>query len=379
MYIEICKDIIEDAITKSGQEVNNSRDLLHVFAIFSSIGNHIIFVPCLLNDKALTQKLVNVIGSSFVKKLKRANEKFYAIQSIKPLLSIYCIVTYSDNNKKDDRAIVYNPIKMQHFEPFLRTKLITENLSDAVFFNYIAHFYLRKKLLTGVKIRFEAAPGGGSTTCDVVKHEILEERRFCLVIVDSDKKHPNQLKYGDTARKIVDVIGQYPSDVCLHYVMENVMEVENLIPHRIVKKYASEKSDSAVLDRDASFYDMKKGLTLKGLYDDDVFHYQSGVFPELDYSQRDEAKSNTNCRDDYEQYIDKHHIVNVLKKGFGSDLLKIVTCACDENGKIRYPELEDEMKNRINQADLTAEQQKEWENIGKLMLSWMCGLQSKYY
>ncbi|MBQ6727134.1 MAG: hypothetical protein IJQ89_11245 [Bacteroidales bacterium] len=379
MYIEICKDVIEDAIAKSGQKINDSLDLLQLLALFSSKGNHIVSVPCLLNDLALTQDLVNVAGSSFVRKLRRSEGKFYMLQSIKPVLSTYCLVTYSDNKKVDNRAIVYNPTRMQRFEPFLRTKLITENILDAVFFNYIAHFYLRKTLFTDVRIRFEATPGGGSTTCDVVKHEILEKRRFCLVIVDSDKKYPNQPNYGDTARKIVDVIGQYPSDVCKHYVMENVMEVENLIPHRIVRKYASEKSDSEVLNRNVAFYDMKIGLTLKGLYNDYVFHYLSEEFSELDYSQRNEAKSYTRCRDDYEQYIDDHHLVNVLKKGFGSDLLKIVTCACDENGKIRYPELEDEMKNKIIQEDLTAEQQIEWENIGSLMFSWMCGLAPKNY
>lgn len=379
MYIEICKDIIEDAIAKSGQEVNISLDLLQLFAMFSSKGNHIFFVPCLLYDETLTKKLVSVMGISSIKKLKRANEKFYVLQRIKSVLSRYCIVTYSDNNKQDDRVIVYNPTRMQQFEPFLRTKLITENLLDAVFFDYIAHFYLREERLSGVvKIIYEATPGGGSTTCDVLKHEILENRRFCLVIVDGDKKYPKQIECGDTAKKIIKVISQYPSALCKHYIMEKVMEVENLIPKRIVKEYASEKIDCDVLDRDVSFFDMKIGLTLKGLYNDDVFHYQSKIFPELDYAQRNEAKCKT-TREEYERYIDDNHLTNVLKQGFGSDLLRIVTCACDDKGKIRYPELEDEMKNKITSEDLTAEQLEEWSHIGQLMLSWMCCLPPKYY
>ena len=379
MYIEICKDIVEDAITRSGLEVNNSLDLLQLFAIFSSKGNHIISVPCLWNNASLTKELSRVMGISSTNKLKRSEMVFYMLQSIKPRLSAYCLVTYTDSNKQDDRAIVYNPTRMKVFEPYLRTKLVTENLLDAVFFNYVARYYLRKTHFTGVTIRFEATPGGGSTTCDVVKHEILDKRRFCLVIVDSDKKYPDQANYGDTAGKIVSVIDLHPSEVCKHYVMEKVMEVENLIPHRIVKVYASDKTDSDVMDRDVTYYDMKVGLTLKGLYDDKVFDYQNSVFPELDYSQRVEAKSHSNCRKEYEQYIDNHQLNNELKHGFGSDLLKNVTCACDEIGNVRYPELSEEMMNKIRPEDLTAEQAEEWEHIGEFMFTWTCGLPSKSY
>ena len=143
--------------------------------------------------------------------------------------------------------------------------------------------------------------------------------------------------------------------------------------------YASEKNGCDVLDRDVSFYDMKIGLTLKGLYRDDVFRYQSKVFPELNYIQRNEAKKNTRCQDKYNQYIDDHHLTNVLKKGFGSDLLKIVTCTCDDKGRIKYPELKNVMMNEINTADLTVEQKEEWDRIGHLLFSWACGLPSKHY
>lgn len=379
MYIEICKDVIEDAIVKSELNVNNSLNLLQLFAIFSSKGNHIISVPCLLNNTALNKDLCRVMGASSVNMLKRSEKVFYMLQSIKPRLSAYCLITYSDSNMQDDRAIVYNPIRMKDFEPYLRTKLVTENLLDSVFFNYVAHYYLRKTLFTGVSIRFEATPGGGSTTCDVVKHEILEKRRFCLVIVDSDKKYPNQANYGDTAGKIVNVVNVHPSEVCKHYVMKRVMEVENLIPHRIVREYASDKTDNDILSRDVSFYDMKVGLTLKGLYNDEVYDYQKGVFPELDYAPRDEAKSRSKCRDEYERYIDDHHLSNVLKHGFGSDLLKNVTSACDDSGMVRYPELAEEMRNKIRLEDLTAEQVEEWERIGECMFTWTCGLPSISY
>lgn len=379
MYIEICEDILEDAIAKSGLNANDSLDLLQLFALFSLKGNHVVSVPCLRSNKKLVHDLGKVMNPSDVAKLRRSDAQFYMLQSVKPTLSVYCLITYSETAIPDKRAIIINPAKMMKFEPYLRTKLITENLMDADFFNYVAHYYVRCMHYNGMRIRFEATPGGGSTTCDVVKREIVEGRRFCLVIVDSDKKCPKQKKYGDTAQKIVDVKTNYPSDWSTVYVMKEVMEVENLIPKRIVKQYASDKTDCDVLERDFSYYDMKVGLTLKGLLNDDIFTYQTSVFPELDYSQRQEAKNKTSCREEYERYIDEKNLENVLKRGFGSDLLKNVTCSSGIDGIVRYPELKDEMMNRIMPTDLTNKQSAEWENIGKLLFSWTCGLPAKSY
>ena len=379
MYIEISKDVVDDAIEKANLKVNDSLDLLHLMAIFSSKGNHVVSVPCLRHNKALVDKLGQIIGQSNVFKLRRSESLFYMIQTIKPTLSVYCIITYSQDTIHDGRAINVNPAKMKKFEPYLRTKLITENLLDALFFNFIANYYIRGSLYSGIKTRYEATPGGGSTTCDVLKHEILDGKRFCLVIADSDKKCPTQQHYGDTAGNILDILRLYPSILCGHYIMEQVMEVENLIPKRIVRQYASNKTDLDVLDKDCSFFDMKSGLTLKGLYRDDVYRYQSSLFKDLNFKERNEAKNNTTNRDEYEQYIDSHHMMNVLKNGFGSDLLKNVTCACDNKGRIRYPELKDEMMNKIKASDLTAEQKAEWNKIGKLLFSWTCGLPSKSY
>jgi hypothetical protein len=376
MYIEICKDVIEDAIAKSGQMANDSLDLLQLFAIFSLQGKHIVVVPSLKNDKGLKERLSKVMMPSNVEKLRRNERISYMLPAIKSAVTVYCLVTYAKANPGDDRAIVLNPSRLMKFEPYLESRLITENLMDAKFFNYIAQFFMRKKLLSGIRMRYDAKPGGGSTTCDVVRDEIITPRRFCLVVVDSDKKYPKQPDYGGTAQKVVDVMAAYPCDTCKCYIMEKVMEVENLIPKRIVQQYASNKDSCDMLGKDFSYFDMKVGITLKGLYKDEVFSYWEPYMQKegLDFSGRTEAKNNSTNRTSYERYIDDHGLPNTVKSGFGSDMLKNVTCTPDHDGKVRFPGVETEMCKNIKQEDLTTEQLAEWDNIGKQVFSWACGL-----
>ncbi len=379
MYIEICQDVIEDAIAKASQKVNDSLDLLQLFAVFSLKGKHIISIPCLKSNKDLVDSLKTIMGASNVWKLRRSEEKSYIMPSIKAAVSVFCIVTYSGKTQQEEKAIVINPSLMKDFESFLETRFVTENLLDAKFFKYLAHFYLRQKLLKGINICFDAIPGGGSTTCDIVRREIVEAKRFCLVVVDSDKKYPDQPEYGDTAKKIKKVEELYPSKTCRVYIMEEVMEIENLIPERIVRDYASDKSSCDMLERDFSFFDMKVGICLKGLYKNEVYDYWKIQLQNegIDFSQREMAIENTSTRDQYERYIDDNNLTNEIKKGFGSDLLRLVTCNCDIDGKIRFPELENEMYNNIHPYDLTDKQLKEWNAIGGLVFSWCCGMAAR--
>lgn len=381
MYIEICQDVIDDAIAKSGQKVNDSLDLLQLFAIFSFQGKHIVVVPSLRNNKELTAKLCQVLTPVNVEKLRRNERISYLLPSIKSAVSVYCMVTYSDKSQEDARAIVINPSRHVKFEPYLETRLVTENIMDSKFFNYIAHFYARQQLLNGIQMHYDVKPGGGSTTSDVVREEVKRPKRFCLVIVDSDKKYPKQERVGDTAQKIIDIMEVFPCQTCKLYVFEKVMEVENLIPKKIVKEYASEKCSCNILDKDFSFYDMKVGICLKGLYNDEVFHYWQPLMQEegLNCSERDEAKSHSTSRISYERYIDDNNLNNEIKKGFGSDLLRVVTCFPDKKGVVKYPALEEEMFNKITSNDLTQSQLIEWMNIGKHLFSWACGLSARSF
>ena len=379
MYIEIYPDIVEETIGKGEQIVNDSLELLRLFAIFAAQGRHIVVVPCLRNNKVLAERLKKVMGASSFEKLRRSEEKSYMLSAIKAAVAVYCVVSYDNQAVDDERAIIINPSRMARFEPYLETRLVTENLLDAHFFEYTARFYVRQKLLKGIYMRYDAIPGGGSTTCDVAKREILDAKRFCLVVVDSDRKCPGQTDYGSTAQKIKEVIDTYPSSTCELYIMEKVMEIENLIPKRIVAQYASNKKSCDILEKDFSFFDMKAGITIKGLYDDGVYNYWKTMLSSegLDFTPRDEAKANSINKKEFERYVDEKGFDNNLKIGFGSDLLRIVTCDLERSMRNGYHTLKDEMYNSIVPEDLSDNQLYEWNNIGKLVYSWTCGLSSR--
>lgn len=379
MYIEIYQDVIEDAIKKRSQTVNVSLDLLLLFGIFSQKGTHIIYVPCLAKNGDLLKSLHEIMSRPNVQRLRAAENKAYLLPTIKDAISSYCVVTYSNNSVSDSKAIIINPAQMGNFEPYLETRMITENLLDSLFFRFVAKYYCRSIHLDGIRFNFDPIPGGGSTTYEAVRSELNNKRRFILVIVDSDKKYPTQIiEKGSTADKILEVKNSFPSCLCEIYIMQNVMEVENLIPKKIVSENAANKSDINMLDKDFSYYDMKCGLTLKGLYKDEVFHYWSEILKDEQdvFCERKIAKDNSSTRDEYEAYIDNHKLKNTIKSGFGSDLLTIVTCTFDNRGHIKNPKLMDEMYN-IMPTDLTNDQRIEWNNIGKLVFSWTCGLSER--
>lgn len=378
MYIEIGKDVVEDAIAKKNSAVNESLNLLLLFALFAQKGKHIVIVPCLANDKEMVESLSAIMTVSNLYKLRIAESKSYLLPAIKAAVSEYSIVTYKDGTVVDSRAIVINPLRMSEFEPYLETRVITENLLDSIYFRFVARYYLRKNLFDGISISYDAIPGGGSTTCEAVRSELEKEKRFCLVIVDGDKKYPTQPRDpGSTAGKVEEVVKMYSSRTCKLHIMKEVMEVENLIPKRIVGKYATDKHGISILKSDFSYFDMKEGLTMKGLYNDDVYNYWKSSLTSDQKDFRKEAKANTKTRKEYEQYIDDKKFNNVIINGFGSDLLKNVTCFREVTGGIPFPELMDEMLNKIMPADLTSYQEKEWNEIGHLMFSWTCGLSER--
>ena len=72
MYIEIAIDIIEDAISKATSDVNDSLDLLTLFALNAQKGKHLVHVPCLHNNPKIVRALTNIMGRSHVDFLRQS-------------------------------------------------------------------------------------------------------------------------------------------------------------------------------------------------------------------------------------------------------------------------------------------------------------------
>ena len=373
MYIEIANDIVEDAIGKAANDVNDSLDLLILFALNAQRGKHIVHVPCLHNNPETIRALTNLMGRSYVDFLRQSERMYYQLPRIKELVSNYVLVSF--NRQTDDgKAILINPIIERKFEAYNETHVITENILDSIFFKYIVKFYLRENAIRYCNISFYPVMGGGDTTADVLRHEIEDGRFLCLVITDSDRKFPDS-KYGQTALKIKDVMETYSPFHCDLYIMDQVMEVENLIPFSVVEKAASNRGFSQVFGKDASFYDMKCGLTLNCLFDDNVCRYWSKQLyqGEINLEQRNDAKAHSSSRKNYQSYIESHNYNKQLTSGFGSDLLYRCTNDFDVNGnRIDASIKEDLMK--VKRRDLTTFQLNEWLRIGRVLFSWTCGM-----
>ena len=146
------------------------------------------------------------------------------------------------------------------------TTFIAENLSDAYIYEHGSKsFLILKKLYGEYDIKFRQLNGGGNTTIDVFKKE-LEDERFLLCLLDSDKKHPKG-KLGDTAARFNDIKHGYGEGYYLE-VLE-CTELENLMPYKLVKevisRYKAETLDGfeKVTSDLRKYSDHKKGLTIQ--------------------------------------------------------------------------------------------------------------------
>lgn len=373
MYIEINDDIVRDAIDKSALSVNDSRDVLLLMALAARSGKHIVVVPC-LKDKALVQSLMKVIPRPYIEGLRRSMGINYALPLLKKELSNYAVISYEGNHMKDTRAIIVNPQRHKIFEVHVETQLLTENLMDAAFFNYLVQYF---KHTHHIKARssFHALMGGGGTTADVLRKEIEKEQYFCLAIVDGDRKTP-KAEYGDTAKRVMAVMNDYAPFHCHLYVMKEVLEVENLIPISIVKDFFSERGDIATYMLCPSFFDLKKGLTFDALYDDNVYDYWKTRLEDdiVLFQQRDEAKTASNSRKEYMSYVESHRFETSQKKGMGNDLLECCVNSYGCKRKVDLQKLKEKLMH-VKCSDLTSCQREEWESIGKIVFSWTCGLE----
>ena len=372
MYIEISDDLVRDAIDKSTQTVNDSRDVLLLMAIAARSGKHIVSVPC-LKEKAIVKALLEVIPKPYIEGLRRVESIHYILSSLKKELSNYAVLSYDRRPVNDSRAIIVNPQKYKNFEAHVETQLLTENLMDASFFEYIIHYFMRMHQLQA-RYCFHPLMGGGGTTADVLHKEIERGQYFCLVIVDSDRKTPDS-DYGETATRVIqEMDGEKPFH-CSLYIMKKVMEVENLIPITVIKDTFGQRGDFDAYMMCPSFFDLKKGLTLDALYDDNVYDYWKNRFCDAQtlFQQRNQAKTVANSRKQYREYIENHDLKKVLKCGMGSDLLDccVNTYSCKSN--IDLQKLRHRLMN-ISTDDLTSCQKEEWEAIGKIAFSWTCAL-----
>lgn len=364
MFIEIEKDILEDALKKEGYDRNFSRDLLIAMALCVAMGKHYVFVPALRQDSDLRDNLVKLLGKSYVAMLDHTNRRYTESTIIKHKVCVKAVITISSLTSHQSGVITINPMAMTKFEPWVETFILTENLIDAEFYNYTVLYYKRKERVQSCKLSYYPLMGGGNTVAKVMENEVALGQHFCLAIVDSDKKCPNR-RIGETAQHLLDVLINRPFN-CSAYVMDKVMEIENLIPNRLVIEYGDGAGYKEVFAKDPSFFDLKKGLTLESIKDDDVYDYWKDLITDEQgrFDERDKVLKS--CNKD-EEYFEKVKGCRAIKNGFGNKLLQNVVDGSRASNKSDLESLY-----AVQDMDLNSFQQDEWWNIGKIMFSWTC-------
>ena len=347
MLIEICEDVIDEV--ERGNE--DAISTLEKIGLAYKYGKHIVSLQINLYDRIKNCCYV----SEYIKDLfKQIIAKYYSIGLIKKSVTFSVKVTFGiDTQRQDTGGIIINPRNNNSFEFYEETHFLVENLLDEKFYKYCLEYYKRNNK---IKIGYSYYPllGGGSTITKVYQLEIKLKQHFCLAIVDSDKKCPEGSK-GDTAKSLLNADKKKPFN-CKCYVMEEVMEIENLLPKSVVEKYKNEINS---LQFNLSFFDYKKGLCREKLLNSNLLSYWQEQLNEKGYDKDlEEIKKDVTSlkEDEFKiQYKDQK-----LIEGFGEDVLN--HCLVNYNNDLA----------KIRDGNLTSEQSKEWTEIGKLFFEWTC-------
>lgn len=377
MLIEIKKNIITEALKRKSRTQNAPLDLLYQMAICAKKGNHVVWVPSLDTDRSLREKLSKLITDANVHALSFAASRHQQdIGWLKRNLSVKVVISY-EKEQATQGTIILNPSQNEDFEPFTELFLLVENIIDADFYKIVLKAYRQKEALKAYECNFYPLMGGGVTSVQVMAQEIQLNKHFCLAIADSDRHCPNGER-GETCKALLKILSTaHPfCDVCW---LVSVMEIENLIPEKIVRYlYPLKKGEIDIFSKDASYFDMKNGLHLCDLLEQKVNDYWNVLLPEKKeiFKLRAQIKFSNGRKHDFEAALKARN--DELLPGFGRHLLKRVLNKDEEakpaamNKNIHTNHL----LHQISYADLSQNQKQEWNHIGESIFAWACGMKA---
>lgn len=358
MLIEIGEDIVEKALKND----TVAMEVLEQLATACRNGKHIVFTPIrTLNDICSISKL-NRTTVSVYKKLKG---KISELRAIRDAVEFSAFISYE--NPHNPKQLWVHPSLHNKMELYEETHLLAENLLDIDFFKHVSNYYQRKCKLTKCPICFFPLHGGGKTIKNVYEKEIKLGQHFCLTIIDSDKKYKGD-KNGKTSEELKRIHNEKQPFNCFYYTMNDVCEIENLIPVNVIQAYGNNSRKQIFQlnpELEISYFDMKKGFVCCTIKDEAMYNYWLNIFNK--YADLCEKLTNCNqCLKDYKFNVPKdtknqcHN--SKLIDGLGSDLLKNLLNDGNSIGKLK----------KVKYHQLTTDQQKEWETIGKLIFEWCC-------
>lgn len=375
MYIIVEKDIVERAINDRDVSYNPYLTVLRAMTMAIVKSHHIVDVPC-INDEGneMADRLSEVMSKREVSILRSfylstdRNERHKLTETVVTVAVLTTKETFTIRGKK---VLVINPDVHGKFNFFSETILLTENLMDSRFFDYLFRYYKKKVGIKQCSSSYYPVMGGGVTTCKALEYEATEKKHFCLAIVDSDKRWPNCM-IGSTAANVDKVIKEYEPINCKAYVMYRVREIENLIPFHILKDHECYKQEYDLLldnTHDAEHFDIKRGINVSDMFDNNERNHWAALFPTHSFDVANRL---------YQQYPDKMDYQQEAKRLSRQDAVivdiswgnKVLEDIVSRNGH---------MLDSIEEGQLTCAQKREWFKIGKEIFNWTCSLKCRNY
>lgn len=352
MFIKIEKDIFDVVLQEQRSKIRERAvDVIVQLMTSSRMGLHKVYmkIPLTKEEEEIIKMALDENSRREFMKLLRERIDFEGLVSI---LDVYAVITNSKHCSRVGKTLILNPFEADDFLLSIETYLATENQRDSLFYKNIAEYFKRNNKLSHVGINYRPYKGGGSDFGNTLQSDDILKRNFVFAIADSDKHFPKD-KIGKTAKSI-KFIGhnKYNAD---HYILNHVMEAENLIPYELIKNEHSDFTNIAMYD--LSYFDFKEGLKHTILYEKQSRYYWKNNFTNLviDWKEVEELVHTSSTMSDY---FDKVRGKEVLVPGYGSKLLESY--------------LNNEKRGNLKDEDLTEAQLNEWKEIGKKVFSWTC-------
>lgn len=344
MLIKVESDFVDKVLVSKEEKL---IDVLHRLLWALHFGKHAVFFNTKDYNKLLTFEELSPMEKGTLKKVLRHN---YDMASFSKNVDIICHVTFNaGSSSKDENDIYINPYDAGEFEFQTETHIITENFSDSKFFiKYIVPYYQRINKTKGISLCLFRIMGFGNNMKQVMEQEVNLKHHFALAITDSDKEYPKHNKIGDTTKNVDYALKNNPFN-CDHYVMKDVMEVENLLPFKYITENPKLNCKDIVSNKytlkDYSFFDMKKGLVVS---DSSEFnnYWEDNITDEEIKTQYHEAVSSKSMK----------QIIEGLGDHVFTDTMK-------------YMEDHHAM---MEEGALSPSQTKVWNEIAKSIISWCC-------
>jgi hypothetical protein len=368
--------VLHDSLAKALDQ-NTVLEALEMIALARREGKHLVFakrdvLKSLLNCAELSKRTRQV----YLKLYAQLAEMQVYLQTLSRRVEVIALDTGLSSRLEKHCKVISVPARyFSNSSLIQKTILLTENLDDATLYQTITQIYLKWKKLKKIAILFEAYAGGGSTTKKAYQRIQDQAERFCLCLLDSDKKSPNS-PLGNTAKEVKKI--ENPNQPLCEYLILGVREIENLIPIQLYSLVSSgdvnrmpcvdllEQLEKTSLAEARKYLDIKNGLKLNEIleasknspFSKDWMNWLKNV-SSLDIAIKKNCLKHEAC-------MKGENCDCIITTGFGDKILEAVikvieTPTKDQPTQQKIVEMVDPL--------LKAE----WEAIGEMITAWCCG------